>query len=443
MEKKCPNCQETLKSTDKFCPSCGQKQDELLKPFKTLFSDFFESIFNFDGKIWKTILHLLFYPGKMSVYYIEGKRASYMPPIRLFLFCNLFYFIGLQSITIENLNINEDALVHKVSIFNTIADTSIINNQNFKSFSEFKLRKVPINQAKFSGYSKKIKESAKKWLEKHNNEKLYLHKTKKSEEENQEKEDEFGGVELVYSEGYIENFQADFDQFLNWQLNENQFPLDSIHLYKLNFLLSNMREDEPRGKYSISLITVHLTTSTYDSLQILRNKIKSMNQEQLDSLLVEKHNKPGFINRYLLKRGADYNPDDPNAVKELIKSSLISLSYLMFLLVPILALGSFILFRKRKYFYEHLVFSLHIHAAIFLLYTLVFLSFFLFDSSVFIGIILLAILLQLYYFFKASKNFFEERKFIAFFKWFIISLPYIVSLSFLMILAILAGFIIG
>tara|TARA_R110001592_G_scaffold363109_2_gene680366 strand:- start:35937 stop:36803 length:867 start_codon:yes stop_codon:yes gene_type:complete len=89
---KCPNCSSQLKVNDHFCGHCGQKLS-LAEEFeiKNVLAQFFGNIFSFDSKVFKT-LKVLFVPAKYYKLFVEGKRASYMQPLRLFIFLNIFLF---------------------------------------------------------------------------------------------------------------------------------------------------------------------------------------------------------------------------------------------------------------------------------------------------------------------------------------------------------------
>ncbi len=82
----CPNCNSTLDTDDKFCSNCGQKKLKEDLKIKHLLVNFFEDYFSFDNKILQTLKVLLFKPAKLSLDYIQGKRARYVPPIRLYFF---------------------------------------------------------------------------------------------------------------------------------------------------------------------------------------------------------------------------------------------------------------------------------------------------------------------------------------------------------------------
>ena len=86
----CKNCGALL--TGPYCSSCGQKDAEVARPVTTLVSDFLDGAFSLDSRVWRTIGRLLTAPGYLTRAYFDGRRAHYMPPLRLFLVSSLLFF---------------------------------------------------------------------------------------------------------------------------------------------------------------------------------------------------------------------------------------------------------------------------------------------------------------------------------------------------------------
>jgi len=49
---------------------------------------------HFDGRLWNTLPRLIFRPGKLTLEYLEGHRASQLPPFRMFLIVLLLVFFA-------------------------------------------------------------------------------------------------------------------------------------------------------------------------------------------------------------------------------------------------------------------------------------------------------------------------------------------------------------
>jgi len=90
-EKNCLNC--GAKVQGRFCQACGQENVEVKESFMHLIMHFIEDLTHFDGKLWKTAKLLLFKPAALTQYYMDGKRASYIHPIRMYLFISAVFFL--------------------------------------------------------------------------------------------------------------------------------------------------------------------------------------------------------------------------------------------------------------------------------------------------------------------------------------------------------------
>ncbi|KFF22697.1 DUF3667 domain-containing protein [Chryseobacterium sp. JM1] len=95
-DKTCLNCGHQVE--ERFCPHCGQENIESRHPFYYLFTHFFEDFTHYDGQFWGTMKNLLFNPGKLTKIYLEGKRAQFVPPVKLYIFISFvtFLFISFQ-----------------------------------------------------------------------------------------------------------------------------------------------------------------------------------------------------------------------------------------------------------------------------------------------------------------------------------------------------------
>lgn len=89
-EKTCLNCGSDVE--ERFCPHCGQENIEPKQPFHYLFTHFIEDFTHYDGQFWKTIKYLLFFPGKLTNEYLDGKRQSYVSPVKLYIFISFITF---------------------------------------------------------------------------------------------------------------------------------------------------------------------------------------------------------------------------------------------------------------------------------------------------------------------------------------------------------------
>lgn len=100
--RRCPNCGTPL--SGRYCPACGQEDHSLAVPLYRLILDFLSDQFQFDSRIGRTLGLLLFRPGHLTRNYLAGQRQRYIPPIRLYLFFSIIFFlvVGLVPLNIQN-----------------------------------------------------------------------------------------------------------------------------------------------------------------------------------------------------------------------------------------------------------------------------------------------------------------------------------------------------
>lgn len=90
-EKDCLNCGATVMG--RYCHICGQENTVPKESFGKLVLHFFYDITHFDGKFFESLKYLLFRPGFLSKEYVKGRRASYLNPVRMYVFTSAIFFL--------------------------------------------------------------------------------------------------------------------------------------------------------------------------------------------------------------------------------------------------------------------------------------------------------------------------------------------------------------
>lgn len=90
----CPNCDADLPSAAHYCARCGQ---EVItdNSFKAFFEQFLGDYFTFDSKIIRSVVPLIVRPGALTTEYMVGRRARYIPPLRMFIFLSILFFLTI------------------------------------------------------------------------------------------------------------------------------------------------------------------------------------------------------------------------------------------------------------------------------------------------------------------------------------------------------------
>jgi len=90
-KKNCLNCGTEV--AGRFCHNCGQENIEPKQTVWHLVHHFFSDITHFDGKFFKSVYLLFRRPGFLSRQYLLGKRASYLDPVRMYVFTSAVFFL--------------------------------------------------------------------------------------------------------------------------------------------------------------------------------------------------------------------------------------------------------------------------------------------------------------------------------------------------------------
>jgi hypothetical protein len=87
---RCLNCQAELHGT--FCAACGQRSVPANPTVRELAGDAWHELTGYDGRVATTFRDLL-HPGRLTIEYLQGRRARYLSPVRLYLIASVVYFL--------------------------------------------------------------------------------------------------------------------------------------------------------------------------------------------------------------------------------------------------------------------------------------------------------------------------------------------------------------
>lgn len=89
----CPNCGH--ERDDRFCPRCGQNDRNYARSLWRLVADLFKETFEVDGRLPRTLRPMFLRPGQLAVEFSRNRRASYVSPVRSYLFASILFFFVL------------------------------------------------------------------------------------------------------------------------------------------------------------------------------------------------------------------------------------------------------------------------------------------------------------------------------------------------------------
>jgi hypothetical protein len=88
----CANCATPIQGP--YCHHCGQLAENFHRSVGHLAEETAENLLHLDNRIWRTLPRLVLKPAELTRDYLEGRRASQIPPLRLFLVVVLLFFIA-------------------------------------------------------------------------------------------------------------------------------------------------------------------------------------------------------------------------------------------------------------------------------------------------------------------------------------------------------------
>lgn len=110
----CLNCGTELKGP--FCYYCGQPDRNFMRFFPALLRDLMEDLLDLDSRFMRTLKPLLFKPGRLTRDYMNGRRFRYAPPMRLYIFSSIMFFLLAALLSSDAIKLssveNDQGIVH-------------------------------------------------------------------------------------------------------------------------------------------------------------------------------------------------------------------------------------------------------------------------------------------------------------------------------------------
>lgn len=318
----CPNCATSLGPHDNFCPNCGQENHEVKLPLGHILYEFVESITHFDNKLWNSLKAIFTSPGKMTAEFLEGKRVRYVPPARLYVFVSVIFFFLVGKFADHRMD--DKAFLDqtlRIDFDGLIGNDSLLKSRQLKGFADEFEFKTGISDDGITRLSQKLK-----------------------------------------------------------SLNANQLDslLDQAEIRKTDSTRSRLRElialvpDTPR--VSIDPVTIgDRKFSDRESREAYEERLSHMSETELDSVILAEGESPNWLTRKLFQRQGKFaNLNKGETRHQLLHVMTKNVSVVMFILMPFVAVLLLLFYYRRgRFYYEHLIFSVHIHTVLFLVFSIV------------------------------------------------------------------------
>ncbi len=322
----CLNCGYVLPEDANLCPSCGQKRTTGRVKLWDVLAEWFDSTFSIDARLLWT-LFFLFNPGKLTNEYFAGRHIRYWTPLRLFLLTAAIY-LGYAS----NVANEKGASGFWQTITQNYDSTAGAKYKAYKALDSLKIE-----------VSKKFK-----------NQKMAL-----------------AAQDTLLNTWW----QSTAKRTLTWNSNQDKYATDSLEekTEDLEEKTEKNKKDSILNKIQTNTQLDTLLGNSTDSLDLpnfnnngARRIAKKDFYELSPDALIERYKIQGWWNKIttrqslkMMKGGSGFGD-----------SFVGRISWALLFLMPILAFWLKLLYiRDRRYYVEHLIFSFHIHAFVFVVMT--------------------------------------------------------------------------
>ena len=130
--ERCMNCGTPLKGM--YCHRCGQYALDIHQPLWKYIRQYFENMYQFDGKIWMTLRLMFTRPGFLTNEFNAGKINSYVHPFRLYMCVSVVFFAIFfmvagdrtgMALALNSTNEIPKPLLHKIRQGSLSPDTTV------------------------------------------------------------------------------------------------------------------------------------------------------------------------------------------------------------------------------------------------------------------------------------------------------------------------------
>lgn len=95
-ERQCSDCGAELHG--EYCSACGQRDEPIRQPIGHFVRASVEDNWSLDGRVWRSLGLLLARPGALTAAYVDGKRTRYVRPLRLYLLATILFFFLMSVV---------------------------------------------------------------------------------------------------------------------------------------------------------------------------------------------------------------------------------------------------------------------------------------------------------------------------------------------------------
>lgn len=325
----CANCGTELRTDFEFCPHCGQENHDLRVPFRIFLYEFLENITHFDTKLWNTLKVIFTKPGQLTKDFVEGRRARYVNPARFYIFVSVIFFALLTlwlDRTVVAVEVDQvelaDARVRRAGI-GDVFGTADNFHQQWDSLTDGGVTTgIPIDAPRYRIAAERL-----------------------------------GRADRVILDSLLRGAED--------TLTGTRAALHSA-------LMRLPVADSLNVPYRV-LVNGFQASFTHRREEALFTK-GGLTDAQVDSLLGGDRNSISWIERRIIRAVGSVDMTTAAGKQKLSHATVRASSVIMFILMPFTAVLLLWIFFRKRYYWEHLIFSVHTHTIYFLFFNLVLLS---------------------------------------------------------------------
>lgn len=456
---KCLNCEIPISEENNFCPNCGQVNDEHRLSVKQYFSEYLAGFYSFDNRFVKTVIPLIFKPGKVTREYVSGKRIRYVNPFQLYLHITILFFlmIGIfnayDKFKPETIIKSESDPLDLINAEDAIMQFDTISNSAIK---EVQKKNPGMDSVELAQLQKELNETGalfKTALDSPDSTDTRMSRIIHFTDSLLISSDmlvQLGLDNLNESEkdSVFEIFFKPIDKKIKGLVN-----LDSLKMNPANFSSGvswNLEfNDRKYYKKAVEQIEAHLDQigveyqipyrfrnpkvlkaqkggigNWFSKMEIFYEYHKENPDTEILDALDDIGYERSYQNVFSYSKAQDIREawEDPEARKSYLDRIISKISVALFFLLPVFTLMVSLLYIRSRYNYtEHLVFVFHIQTAFFLLLMLFMLIDRIFKTS---SVEYVFIILFLIYLYKAMRNFYKQNRFKTIIKYLILNFTF-------------------
>lgn len=321
----CPNCGTALQADHAFCPHCGQENHDLRIPFRHFAYEFIESITHFDTKLWSTIKLIFTRPGQLTADHVQGRRARYVNPARFYIFISVIFF------TLLTLQMDR-------SLETTGAD-------------EAETPELDLRRARLHSLLREQPDLQHRW-DSLTNENVRFSVP----------------IDRPYYRAAAQRLRHADEQGLDSLLAGSEDTLAGTRATLRSALATLPDVDSLNVTYFRRLNGVNMSFSERgEERWFLKGE---MTDADVDSLLGDHRDSLNWLERRALRSLGRLDMSSATGKKILAHAVVKAVSVIMFLLMPFTAVLLLWIFFRKRFYWEHLIFSVHIHTIFFLFFSM-------------------------------------------------------------------------